>query len=242
MKNIILTLFCLTTFVGFSQMTLKKLDGTPINNGDLLSFSSLEDPDNYLGIKVYNSTATPIRVRIKCESITNANGSDVQLCFGDVCVGTIIEGNSYPNNPSIIPANGVNGDFDHFLNLNPGTDPNANVEYVFKFYQVADGGVEVGNSITLTYRYTAPLSTTTFDSLESVGVILKSSIIQNVIEITTLKNVQMIVYDLNGNQIKNQNLNSGDYSIDVSNFSSGVYILSFKNEKGQSISKKIIKK
>jgi Secretion system C-terminal sorting domain len=241
MKNTILSILCLTTFFGFSQMTLKKLDGTPINNGDLLSFSTLEDPDNYLGIKVYNSATTAINVRIKCENITNADGSEVQLCFGDVCVGTIAAGNSYPNNPSIIPANGVNGDFDHFLNLNPGTDPNANVEYVFRFYQV-DNGIEIGNSITFTYRYIAPLSTTNFNSLQSVGVLLKSTIIQNLLEITTLQNVQMIVYDLNGNQIKNQNLNSGDYSIDVSNLSSGVYILSFKNEEGQNISKKIIKK
>ena len=137
MKRIFIALICLYTFAASAQMTLKRLDGTPINDGDVLTFDVAEEPGSYLGIKVYNASDDQMNVKVKCVSFTNTDGTNVQLCLGDVCLGTIIAGNSYPPNfPAIIDPNSENGNFDHFLNLNSGINTSIPVEYVFKFYQL----------------------------------------------------------------------------------------------------------
>lgn len=240
MKSILVSLFCLSSFFSFSQMTLKKLDGSPINNNDVIVFSSAVDPDSYLGIKVFNTSSSAINVRIKCESISNADGSNVQLCFGDICVSNITPGNSYPNNPSIIEGNSSNGNFDHFLNNNTGNSQNQPINYVFKFYQVSVDGVEIGNSVTFTYRYSPVLSTIGFNKLEDFGISLKNTLVTNSLEISTLKTAALDIYDLNGKLITDQKLIPGNHVLDLSHFSNGVYILNFKTEQGKA-SSKIIK-
>lgn len=243
MKNILVTLFCLSTFISFSQMTLAKIDGTPINNGDIFTYNVADETESYLGIKIFNSSSSNIKVRVECVSITNATGSGVQLCFGDVCVANITAGNSYPSTPSVIAANSSNGNFDHFLNTNTGINPNLPVEYAFRFYQVDDNGIEIGNTVSFTYRYNGSLSNQSFSNqLSTLGVSLKSNIVTNSLEIEASKNTQMSMYDINGKLVREQNLNSGSHSIDTSILNSGTYILSFRNNEGQTATSKIIKK
>jgi hypothetical protein len=241
MKKTIVLVFCLSTLFSFAQMSLKKLDGTPINNGDFFQFNSLADPQNYLGIKVYNSSTEDINVKVKVVSITNATGSNVQLCFGDVCVNNITAGNSYPNIAGVIPAEGSNGNFDHFLNTNTGVNTSAPIQYVFKFYQLNDSGVEIGNSVTFTYMYSAVLNTNSFVQLEDFGVKLKSSLVDNQLELDVFKNTQMSIYDLNGKMIADYSLILGNHSIDVSNLKTSVYILNFNNYEGEKVSTRFIK-
>lgn len=242
MRSILISIFCLNTLMSFSQMTLKKIDGTPINSGDVIVFNSTTDPDSYLGIKVYNSSSTDINVKIKCESISNENGSNVQLCFGDVCVNNIIVGNSYPNIPALIEANNSNGNFDHFLNTNTGTNPNSPIEYVFKFYQVTDSGSETGNSVTFTYRYSPNLANKEFNSLINFGINLKSNAVDKVLEFDTTSKVTLEIYDLNGKLQFNQNLDSGNQTIDISTLNSSVYFMSFTNSEGKKAISRFIKK
>ena len=242
MKNLFLSIICLSSLFATAQMSLKKLDGSPINNGDVLVFDSVEESYSYLGIKIYNDSDNDINIKVKVENIVNSNGTNLQLCVGNVCLSTITAGSSYPNFPAVIEAHNQNGDFDHFLNLNSGIDQTAPVEYTLKFFQVDDNGVEIGNSVSFSYRYVSALGVSNFNALAQSGVTLKSNIVTNEIEMTTTKNVQYDLYDISGKSIVHQNVTAGDYRVDVSNLNSGVYILYFQNNEGQKASARIIKK
>ena len=242
MKSLFLSIVCLSSFFATAQMSLKKLDGTPINNGDVFVFESVEEPDSYLGIKIYNNSETDINVKVKVESIVNSNGTNLQLCVGNVCLSTITAGNSYPNFPAVIEANSENSNFDHFLNMNAGIDQSAPVEYTLKFFQVDDNGVEIGNSISFSYRYVSTLGVSNFNTLAQSGVSLNSNIVSSTLEMTTTKNVQYNLYDVSGKSLMHQNAAVGAHRIDVSNLNAGVYILYFQNDQGQKASARIIKK
>jgi hypothetical protein len=249
MKKIVFLVACLTSSLAFSQMTMKKLDGTPINNGDVFTYSVVgnasevtsSDPA-YLGLKIYNSSASNINVKMKVMSMTNATGSNLQFCIDPICVGTISVGSSYPSSsPSVIPANGQNGNFDHFVNgyAGNGTAP---VEYVLKFYMVNSFGAEIGSSITITYKYDPNLSNTAFNDLKSNGIMLKSTLVDAQIEFETTAGGKAEVYDVNGKAVTNAVYTAGSNSIDVSNLNASVYILSFTTDEGKKASLRVIKK
>ncbi len=248
MKKIIIAIAFFYSALSFSQMTMKKLDGTPILNGDILTFTSLGDPDTaspaepaYLGLKIYNSSASNINVKMKLISMSNADGNNLQFCIDPICVGTITVGNSYPSTGnSVIPANGQNGNFDHFVNNNPGNGT-ANVEYVMKFYMVNSFGAEIGSSITFTYRYSPNLSVLT-NTLENAGINVKSTLVKSQVEFDANSNGKAELYDINGRMVSAINYNTGYNYVDVSNLRASVYIINFTNEEGKKAALKIIKK
>lgn len=237
MKKLLLSI-CLYSAVGFAQMTLKKLDGTTINDNDVITFNANTDPEAYLGFKIYNSSATAIGVKAEIVSIINGDGNDVQLCFGNVCAAGIVEGNSYPNNAAIIPANGENGNFDHFLNLSAGTVVGSPVSYTLRFYQTNQ---QAGNSVTFTYRYLPNLTTNTFDSLINIGVKLKSTIVYNQLDLEVSKDGYSRIFDRNGKLLQLEKLTIGNQAITVSNLNSGIYFLNIINTENQQSTIKIIK-
>ncbi|MDI1316683.1 T9SS type A sorting domain-containing protein [Flavobacterium sp.] len=247
MKKIFVVIACFYTFLSFSQMTMKKLDGTPILNGDVLTFSSLGDPATasssdpaYLGLKIYNSSNSNINVKMKLISMSNADGSNLQFCIDPICVGTLTVGNSYPaSGNSVVPANGQNGNFDHFINNNPGNGT-SNVEYVLKFYMVNSFGAEVGASITFTYRY-AILGVST-NALANMGVDVKSTLVSSQVEFDANSNGKAELYDINGRTITALSYTAGYNYLDVSNLNAALYILNFTNEEGKKAALKIIKK
>ena len=238
MKNLKIIIFCFFTAFGFSQMTLKKLDGTVINNNDVLTFTANTDPAAYLGLKIFNSSPNNINVKAECMSIVNTDGNDVQLCFGNVCVSGISEGTKYPNSPAVIPANGQNGNFDHFLNLSSGTVVGSNIEYTFRFFMLDSSNQEIGNSITFTYRYAPLLANNNFISLSDLGVKLKSNMVSNQLDLEISSYVNSQIFDLNGKLLLSKELISGNQTIDVSNLNSGIYLLNItSSEKKQSTTK-----
>lgn len=241
MKFLSVILLGFQAIVVSAQISVTKLDGTPINDGDVFGFSSLTEPTNYLGLKVLNNSNQDINVKVKCVDIVNANGSDVQLCFGPVCVPSITIGNSYPNIAAVIEANSANGDFDHFINFNPGTNPSLPVLYTFKFFQVDDNNVEIGNSVTFSYRYVSPLSVSSFSELEQAGVTLKSNLISNNIEINTRKDITITLFDANGKLMVRQNLSVGYQYVDISRFNSGIYLLQVDYKDGPAGTLKLVK-
>ncbi|MGV9002980.1 T9SS type A sorting domain-containing protein [Flavobacterium sp.] len=249
MKKICIILLCFFSSMSFAQMTMKKLDGTPINNGDVFTYtvlgdsSGLLDPDPaYFGFKIYNSSNSNISVKMKCIAITGgASGNSLQFCIDPICIGSIIVGNSYPADMvSTIPANGSNGNFDHFINFDGGTGNNI-IDYVLKFYMLGSFGEEVGTPITMTYRYNPTLSTQGFSSLSTAGINVVSSLVNSQIQFNTTTNGSAQLFDLNGRQLSTLNFASGNNSIDVSNLSAAVYILNFTTQEGKSGSLKIIK-
>lgn len=241
MKNIKLLSICLFSAFSFSQLTLKKLDGTAINNNDVLTFTDNTDPAAYLGLKFYNSSPNNINIKAEIMSIVNADGNDVQFCFGNVCVSGINEGTKYPNNPAIIPANGQNGNFDHFLNTSTGTVVGSNVEYVFRFFMLDSSNQEIGNSITFTYRYAPLLATNSFSSLSDLGVKLKSNLINNQLDLEITRNVNLQIFDVSGKLMHSQELLSGNQTIDVSSMNWGIYFLNIRNNENKQSTTKFIK-
>jgi hypothetical protein len=61
-------------------------------------------------------------------------------------------------------------------------------------------------------------------------------------ESTGIRRKEGNIYDLNGKIVVNSNLDYGIQSIDVSNLSSGIYLVNFRNSEGKSSNKKIVKK
>lgn len=245
MKKIFLLLSVLFLNFAFaqSQMTVTKIDGTPITDGSLIAFGSTDITTATLGFFVRNNSNTDIDVRIKCISLTGT-GMGMQLCFGGLCYNNVIAGNSYPAFPVTIAPGQTNTAFDHFYNSNADTGGATMKDYTFKFFQVDTNGVEVGNSVTFTYRYNPTLSVnkvTAFDQLENIGVNLKSNVLGNALLIDASKTNELTIYDLNGKLIMTETLILGANTVDVSNLSKGMYILNFKNEDGKSASLKAIK-
>lgn len=225
------------------QLSVKKLDQTVINDGAVYYFNELEYPGSYFGFKIFNtSTSENMRVKAKVVSMTNATGSTLQLCIGDVCLNTITAGSSYPNNAVNIGPSGQNSDFDHLDSNFAGIDPALPVEYVIKIYQLDANNVEVGNSVTFTYRYSSVLATQGFNALSTAGIQIKSNMVHSELEIKSLKNVQVELFDMTGKRVDFQNLDSGEQAINVANLNAGVYIANFKNDAGQTASAKFVKK
>lgn len=244
MKKIITIISVLTLQIGFSQITLSRLNGTPITNGAVLANSQIGYPLAEIGFKVRNTGVSTTNVWVKCEDLINNDGTSFQLCFGEECLSEVVEGLTYPSVGVTLAPNAANGNFDHFLNDNAGngTFP---LDFVFRFFQTnqaTQGGTEVGNSIMVTYRYNPNLTTDEVNQLETSGVIVKSNLIDNELVLDVLKSTTMSIYDLNGKVVYNSELNYGIQTIDFSSISSGVYVINFTNAEGNSSSKKIIKK
>jgi hypothetical protein len=242
MKFILVSILSLVSLMTFSQVSLKKLDGTVINNGDVLNYSQITEPDCYLGLKIYNSSSANILVKIKVVSVVNSDASNLQLCINPVCVSNLIIGAAYPSDGSVIPANGQNGDLDHFLNNNGGIVPNQNVDYVFKLFMIDENEVEVGNSITFTYRYSPNLSTSDFNQLAAIGVQINSTVATNALEFTSTAAIVTTIYDLNGKVVVSTESTSGNQAIDVSNLSASIYLARFTTLDGNYKTIKFVKK
>lgn len=242
MKKIYSLAFFIAFQFSFSQIALTKLNGTPIVNGDVLAVNQTGYPAGEIGFKIRNTGTTTTRAWVKCQALVNNTGSNFQLCFGEECLADVVLNQVYPSTAVTLAPNATNGNFDHFLNNNTvGTVfPQ---DYVFRFFQtnqVTQGGAEVGNSITMTYRYNPNLSADEILQLQNSGVIIKSTVVSTILELDVLKNVTISIFNLNGSIIHNANLNYGMHDIDCSSWSAGIYLVKFVTEEGRTSSKKIV--
>lgn len=240
-KYLLIVLFACQ--LSISQITLTSA-GSPITDGSVMVKNQIGYPQSEVLFRVRNNGTVPTNVWAKCENLVNNNGSMFQFCFADVCFAEVQTGVVYPTLALTLAPGSSNGNFDHFLNDNPGSGTYP-LDFVFRFFQTnqtTQGGTEVGNSITVTYRFDPNLSLDDIDQLQNSGVILKSTIIDTELHLDVLKGSKMDIYDINGKSVYGTNLKYGIQSIDVSNFSSGVYIINFTNEEGITSTKKIVKK
>lgn len=243
MKFISVFLLNLVSLMTFSQVSLSRLvDGLNINNGDVLVYSELTDPESYLGLKINNSSNQDILVKIKVVAIENSDATNLQLCINPICVSNLIIGAAYPSDGSLIPANGRNGGSDHFINMNSGISTGQNVNYVFKLFIVDNNDIEIGNSITFTYRYTPNLSTSDFNQLAAIGVQLKNSVVTNTLEFSSTALIVTSIYDLNGKVVVATESTSGNQAIDISNLSASIYFARFTTLEGKHKTIKFMKK
>ena len=240
-KNYVLLLLFVSQ-LSISQISITSY-GVPVTNGAVLAKNQIGYPQAEILFRVRNNGTTTTNVWAKCESLLNNNGSMFQFCFADVCFAEVQQGVVYPIQALTLTPGSSNGNFDHFLNDNSGNGTYP-LDFVFKFFQTnqaTQGGTEVGNAITFTYRFDPTLSTDEVDQLQTSGVIVKSTVIDTELNLDVLKGTAMTIYDLNGKSVYGANLEYGIQSIDVSNLSAGIYIISFTNEEGITSTKKIIK-
>ena len=240
-KNYVLLLLFVSQ-LSISQISITSY-GVPVTNGAVLAKNQIGYPQAEILFRVRNNGTTTTNVWAKCESLLNNNGSMFQFCFADVCFAEVQQGVVYPIQALTLTPGSSNGNFDHFLNDNSGNGTYP-LDFVFKFFQTnqaSQGGTEVGNAITFTYRFDPTLSTDEVDQLQTSGVIVKSTVIDTELNLDVLKGTAMTIYDLNGKSVYGANLEYGIQSIDVSNLSAGIYIISFTNEEGITSTKKIIK-
>jgi len=241
MKRILPFAFLLLGISSFAQISLSRHDGTPISNGQVVAFNTIAFPAAEMDFYVRNlSTTTSTNVKIVCESLVNNDGTGFELCFGNECLSFVEQGEIYPSIPVILAPNGINGNFDHFLNTDAGSGTFPK-DYVFRFYQINSTGNEISNSITMTYRYDPSLSIDEINQLETSGVIVKSTLVDNEISLDVLKPSQMTIFDMTGKLVINTKLGYGIQTVDVSNLSSGVYVLKFTSVEGRVSNEKIIK-
>lgn len=242
MKKILLSLFALSSLISFAQISLVKHNGTPILDGDIITFTEAVAPQASLDFYVQNNTSSPILTRILFVSATNYSGTGFQLCYLVDCYDNITVGQYYPTTDFAIPANGQNGNFDHFLNYSTGDGTNYPMDFVFKLYAVDSAGVEFGTPINFTYRFDPTLNNTDFNSLQNLGVEIKNTLVEDNLELTTTKNTSIAIFDINGKKVYAENLVSGNQVIDLSSLSSNIYFLNVTTENNQTASIKIIKK
>lgn len=240
MKKAFLFLSLLAATATQAQITVTKTDGTPVTNGQVFVFNSLDYEAAYFGFLVHNTTNAPIETRISCESVTGGTGAGMELCYGNVCLASVTPGHLYPSSSVTIAPGGTNSQFDHFLATQAGTAPVT--DYVFKFYAEDEFGGPTGNTVTITYRYDPnALNSETFAASNTAATLL-SSVVGSTLDVKASQNVLLEVYNVNGKRMTREHLEAGTQSIDVSNLASGVYIASFQTQDNRKNSVKFVKK
>lgn len=244
MKKFTVLSTLLFSVLAFSQITLTRHNLTPIVDGQVIAFNTIAYPAAELGFYVKNVGTSQTRVKIVCTSLVNNDGTGFELCFGPQCLSYVEEGEVYPTAPYGFVTLNAGQQLDpsyHFLNTVTGTAPYPK-DYTFKVYQVNTSGAEISNSIILTYRFDPTLSVDAINQLQESGVVIKSTIIDNVIELDVMKDSKMELFNLDGKVVLSKTLSFGYQSVDTSNLSSGVYVVNFTDSYGNTSVKKVVKK
>ena len=228
----------LATFSMNAQYTVEDQNGSPILDGHILTYGTLTYPEASFDFYVNNISPTEtIRMKIEFVSAINADGSQMELCFG-LCYTGIVIGQSYPPNADyveILPG-GQTLPGNHMFNADPGDGINM-VIYNFRFYQIDMAGNEIGDPLTVIYRYDPTLG---INDLNNLNVNVHSTLISEELVVEVEDELSLRVYDLQGKQIKNHNLNIGINQFNVSDLAPQMYILHFQNKQGISQTTKVV--
>ena len=238
-KKLLLLTLLLVAFVVKAQYVIADENGNEFFDGMVYETGSLEYDEAELQFYVTNNGSEQINMRIEFVSAVNGNGNGFQLCFGQCYIDLVI-GQTVPPTPGFIAiASGeTTGIGNHFYNENPGNGTDIQ-DYVFRYYETDDDGVDIGNSLSITYRYNPLLGTEDFNEL---NVNISSTIIESEMIVNTIEELEMEVYDLQGRLVKNQRLNIGQQIINMSDLSAQLYIVKFNNVEGASKTMKVLVK
>ncbi|MGE8555995.1 MAG: T9SS type A sorting domain-containing protein [Chryseobacterium jejuense] len=239
---IVCTFLC---FYGKAQIALAKEDGAPINNGQIITYNTTNEHPANLHYKIKNTSSSPINFRIKVSDIKNADGSSFQFCYLNICLPFISSGAVYPPNskPAItIPGNSELSAGYTMWNSDTGTG-NFPIDYELKYYMVDDFNNEFGTPVTFTYRYdpNAVLKVEDVKAGTKPFAEISSTVVKDNIHVTSKENVSYIVYNMEGRSVLEGKLKKERDQIGSATLSPGAYMILFKNDKGKTIAKKIIK-
>lgn len=233
-------LFLSALFVTLSinaQYTVEDEDGNVVTDGTILTYGTLTYPEASFDFYVNNVSATDaIRMKIEFVSGVNADGSSMELCFG-LCYTGITIGQSYPPNAEfveILPG-GQTLPGNHMYNADPGNGTDI-IEYTFRYYQIDMTGNEIGDALTVIYRYNPLLGVNS----NALNVNLFSTSITDELVLSVDEELDLMVYDLQGRVVKSQRLEIGTQQINMSDLSSQVYLMHFQNNRGVSYTAKVV--
>ncbi len=241
MKKIILIAGLLFCGLTQAQITVTGNE-TEITEGQTFTFNTLDDETATLDLVVTNNSANTINIKMKVKSITNSDGSDVQFCleqcFFNISVGSKVP--SFPQGVEIAAGASTVGD-NHFWNNNPGIDQTAPVSYELAIITVDIDGNEVDELIAFNYVYSPAASTNDFEALQNAGISLKSTVMNNSIEIDAQQNANLELYNTNGQLVKSVKISTGNQLIDVSSLSTAIYIARFTTEDNKTSQIRVVK-
>ncbi|NIF07810.1 T9SS type A sorting domain-containing protein [Chryseobacterium sp. Tr-659] len=245
-KNHFIYIVCaFLCFYGKAQIALAKEDGTPINNGQVITFNTTNEVPANLHYKIKNISSSPVNVRIKVVSIVNATGSDFQFCYQTTCLPFVSANGIYPANTKPAINIGANSEVSNgytMWNLDAGSGAFP-IDYVIKYYTVDSFNSEYGTPVTFTYRYdpNAVLTVADVKKEKNLFVEIPTTIVQNNIQIASKEDVSYVLYNMEGRRIIKGELKKGKQVIDISGLNSGTYMVVVNNKQNEIISKKIIK-
>lgn len=228
----------LIAFSAQAQYTIIDDNGNAITDGQEFVFGDNTIPGGYLNFFVTNDSDAPINMKIEFVS-TNNSGDVFQICFGGQCISETEVGESYPPGPpATIDAGDTTGEGNHLFNY--GESAEDILEYVCRFYQLDEAGNEVGDDLTVTYRYNPLLS---IDEVEAqAGISISSTILKNTLDFSAAQAGTLSLYDVQGRLVTTASFESGQQTVDVSSLSAQVYIASFRTVQGANQSIRLLKK
>lgn len=238
MKKIFFTLIILLSITTYSQFTLATDDGTPINDNDVFTFNSIAYPYANLEFVVTNTAGNAIDVVITVETVTNTNGSLMELCFG-LCYTGIVQGNSYPDTPYHLEAGASSEPHgNHFLNTADGSQV---ITYLFRFHEVDGSGNEIGTPLRVTYTYD-PNAAVVGDFNQVNFDVFPTLVNNGLIKINTNEDLILTFIDSLGRIVKQENISANTNALDISDLNSQIYYIKAQNNQGLKTIKKIIVK
>lgn len=245
MKKIILLAGLLLSGLTQAQVITATADGAPITEGQTFTVTSLEESAATLTLIATNISDAPIYLKLKVNSIVNANGQDVQFCFGGLCYFSIREGSTVPSNTylasNVIAPGGTNNAADHFFNQNAGINVGEDVVYNLSFIQVSSTGTELGTLLTFNYRYSTTAGLTNLSALQNMGITVKNTVVNNDLTIQANQNANLEIIGINGQSVKSIDVKAGAQQADLSSLSAGIYFARF-TVNGKSSQVRIVKK
>lgn len=238
-------LFCLCSLQAQDTLfTMETHDGRPIEDGDVFEFDTYGNSFSVLGWYINNpqSEAIPMKIELVSTNGADANGeTNGTLCFA-TCYTPPVVGTAYPiDAPVMIPPGERQGSSgDHFLNFEHNIDAdedNDTIRYVFEMYQIGDRGFPKG-TIRFTYLY-APKEMSV-KNLNKLQISVYPTVVHEMLTVETGEKLEMKVYNLQGRLVKSEALAMGRNRIQMTNLPSQMYLVRFKNEKGEIETAKVI--
>jgi hypothetical protein len=222
-----------------AQYTVEDADGVLIEDGSTRTFGTIDETIATLEFYVNNVTTDPINVKIEFVSAVNADGSEIELCFG-LCYTSIVIGNAYPlgtTNYVTIDGGGQTLAGNHFYNSSDGGG--APIDYVFRYYMVDAAGNDIGNSTTFTYRYDPALG---MEDQLTLDVDVASTVAYEMLSVSAAEQMVAIIYDIQGKLVLTETIEAGIQQLDVSALPSQMYIVQFSNDLGLKKTTKFLKR
>lgn len=210
-----------------AQFTITNEAGDVLEDGHIIEGGLMETYNFFI---TNDNPSNTIYTRAEVLNIVNSTGDRFEFCYGE-CLTSISIGQNAPPAPETvaIAVGETTGAGNHFLNGDAGNGTDI-LEFVFRFHQYeADGTTEIGNPVTLTYRYDSALSV---NGVNKVNLSLQSTVLTDQMVLTVKEPVQMKMYDVQGRLVKQAQFENGNHSVNVSNLSAQPYLVQFKNEKG----------